>query len=328
MIVLIAVLLLFAFFIKVGERDERLTKAKADMLKALFPFVIIMGHVSFAYPDSLIRDMRFAGPYVVGVFFFLSGYGLECKRVTGGGQRQLARRVKRLLRPLILPVAAYLLVGCWLCDDLKDVVADNLRAMALVLPYTWFVVVIAILYAVYHLFRNKFENDKYFDVFLVMATMALSAVFFILKMDGTVYVSNLAFAMGVIYKQKEPKILCQTSRWVWLLSVVIVTATSIAYAKGRSPFHGFAMLAVPLYVASFMLLYRKVGVCDNAVIRFLKGISYEIYLWQSVPMLVVAYLKINDVWLHAGVVIIFSVLLAFVAQKTMNKIENKLKTDI
>lgn len=206
--------------------------------------------------------------------------------------------------------------------------ATNLRAMALVLPYTWFVVVIAVLYAVYHLFRNKFKNDKYFDVFLVTATIVLSAVFFIQKMDGTVYVSNLAFAMGVIYKQEEPKLLCQTSGWVWLLSVAIVTATSIAYAKGQSPFHGFAMLAVPLYVAGFMLLYRRVGVCNNAVIRFLKGISYEIYLWQSVSMLIVAYLKINDVWLHAGVVIMLSVLLAFVAQQTMNKIENKLKTDV
>lgn len=86
MIVLAVVLLLFAFLIKIGEHCESLAKAKADMLKALFPFVIIMGHVSFAYPDSLIRDMRFAGPYVVGVFFFLSGYGLECKRVTGGGK--------------------------------------------------------------------------------------------------------------------------------------------------------------------------------------------------------------------------------------------------
>ena len=107
-----------------------------------------------------------------------------------------------------------------------------------------------------------------------------------------------------------------------------MTATSIAYAKGQSPFHGFAMLAVPLYVAGFMLLYRRVGVCNNAVIRFLKGISYEIYLWQSVSMLIVAYLKINDVWLHAGVVIMLSVLLAFVAQQTMNKIENKLKIDV
>lgn len=328
MIILTAVLLLFAFLIKIGEHGESLAKAKADVLKALFPFVIIMGHVSFAYPDSLIRGMRFAGPYVVGVFFFLSGYGLECKRVTGGGQREFARRVKRLLQPLVLPVTVYLLVGYRLCDDLKCVVATNLRAMALVLPYTWFVVVIAVLYAVYHLFRNKFKNDKYFDVFLVTATIVLSAVFFIQKMDGTVYVSNLAFAMGVIYKQEEPKLLCQTSGWVYLLSVAIVTATSIAYAKGQSPFHGFAMLAVPLYVAGFMLLYRRVGICNNAVIRFLKGISYEIYLWQSVSMLIVAYLKINDVWLHAGVVIMLSVLLAFVAQQTMNKIENKLKIDV
>lgn len=84
MIILSFALLLFALFIKAEKRCDVLIKQKADLLKALFPFVIILGHVSFKYPDSMIRDMRFAGPYVVGIFFFLSGYGLECKRFGGG----------------------------------------------------------------------------------------------------------------------------------------------------------------------------------------------------------------------------------------------------
>ena len=72
MIILSFALLLFALFIKAEKRCDVLIKQKADLLKALFPFVIILGHVSFKYPDSIIKDMRFAGPYVVGVFFFLN----------------------------------------------------------------------------------------------------------------------------------------------------------------------------------------------------------------------------------------------------------------
>ena len=69
MIILSFALLLFALFIKAEKRCDVLIKQKADLLKALFPFVIILGHVSFKYPDSIIKDMRFAGPYVVGVFW-------------------------------------------------------------------------------------------------------------------------------------------------------------------------------------------------------------------------------------------------------------------
>lgn len=198
MIILSFALLLFALFIKAEKRCDVLIKQKADLLKALFPFVIILGHVSFKYPDSMIRDMRFAGPYVVGIFFFLSGYGLECKRLGG-----VARRLKRLFQPLVLPLVAYLLLKGGLCDSVHDEMVNSLKSLTLLLPYTWFVTVIALFYVVYSVFRNRFASNREFDAFLIIVTIALFVVLFILQVDGTMYVSNMAFAMGVMYKQKE-----------------------------------------------------------------------------------------------------------------------------
>lgn len=315
MIILSFALLLFALFIKAEKRCDVLIKQKADLLKALFPFVIILGHVSFKYPDSIIKDMRFAGPYVVGVFFFLSGYGLECKRLGG-----VARRLKKLFQPLALPLVTYLLLKGGLCDSVLDEVVDSLKSLTLLLPYTWFVTVIALFYVVYCVFRNRFASNREFDAFLIIVTIALFVVLFVLQVDGTMYVSNMSFAMGVMYKQKEQWILSKMKMWGWITCVVVVLVCAFAYVQGTPPFHGFAMLAVPLYVAGFMLLYARVGMCDNRLIRFFKGISYEIYLWQSIPMLVVTSLKINNVWLYVGLVILLSVLMAVVSKRLTNKI--------
>lgn len=237
-----------------------------------------------------------------------------------GGGGQLARRLKRLFQPLIFPLIAYLLVEGFLCDDLKYVVICSLKSLTLILPYTWFVAIIAVFYVTYSLFRNRFDSNWRFDVFLIVLTEVLSVACFVAKLDGTVYVSNIAFAMGVIYKQREEQILAKMKWWTWMMSIFVVLVCSLAYVHGNPPFRGFAMLAVPLYIISFMLLYARVGVCDNGIIRFFKSISYEVYLWQSIPLMFAALLKINNVWLHAGFAIVLSVLFAFVAKKAISKL--------
>ena len=232
----------------------------------------------------------------------------------------VARRLKRLFQPRALPLVTYLLLKGGLCDSVLDEVVDSLKSLTLLLPYTWFVTVIALFYVVYCVFRNRFASNREFDAFLIIVTIALFVVLFVLQVDGTMYVSNMSFAMGVMYKQKEQWILSKMKMWGWITCVVVVLVCAFAYVQGTPPFHGFAMLAGPLYVAGFMLLYARVGMCDNRLIRFFKGISYEIYLWQSIPMLVVTSLKINNVWLYAGLIILLSVLMAVVSKRLTNKI--------
>ncbi len=79
-----------------------LTKQRSDVLKALFPFAIIIGHVYFHYSYLFFQDFRWAGPYVVGLFFFMSGYGLEYKYEHSTiNLPAFQKRIKNLLIPVI-----------------------------------------------------------------------------------------------------------------------------------------------------------------------------------------------------------------------------------
>lgn len=76
MVLTFTIISLLLLFKNVGSGI--LTLEKSNNLKAFFPYMIIMHHISQATSGFL--DFRWAGPYGVGVFFFMSGYELEYKR--------------------------------------------------------------------------------------------------------------------------------------------------------------------------------------------------------------------------------------------------------
>lgn len=74
------------------------TLDKTNLLKAILPFGIILHHISFNASQSVLYDFRFTGPYIVGLFFFMSGYGLECQYRKGKiSFRALPAKLKNFL---------------------------------------------------------------------------------------------------------------------------------------------------------------------------------------------------------------------------------------
>ena len=80
MISCLFVLLVISIIIKGGVNP--FSKDRTTLLKAVLPWVIILHHLSLR--TNLLGDFNEAGVYVVGLFFFISGYGLEKKKVGGG----------------------------------------------------------------------------------------------------------------------------------------------------------------------------------------------------------------------------------------------------
>ena len=72
---------------------------KTNVLKAILPFGIIVHHISFNFPQNiLLNDFHFTGPYIVGIFFFISGYALEFQYNKNKiSLNELVRRIKKYL---------------------------------------------------------------------------------------------------------------------------------------------------------------------------------------------------------------------------------------
>ena len=204
---LIIILMLFVCSFHLHQRFA-LTKQRSDVLKALFPFAIIIGHVYFHYPNFFFQDFRWAGPYVVGLFFFMSGYGLEYKHEHSAlGLMAFKKRIKNLLIPVIPPLVIYLVVRWALGLPIGSYIVADLRSYDLILPTTWFVISLLFLYVFYFAGRSLRLGNKVFDCWIFVLTSLLTVVLIKAGISGTSFESNYAFLCGIIFKQYEVKIL-------------------------------------------------------------------------------------------------------------------------
>ncbi len=281
--------ILFVLFVCSLRFHQRfaLTKLRSDVLKALFPFAIIIGHVYFHYPNFFFQDFRWAGPYVVGLFFFMSGYGLEYKHEHSAlGLMAFKKRIKNLLIPAIPPLVIYLVVRWALGLPIGSYIVAGLRSYYLILPVTWFVISLLFLYVFYFVGRSLRLGNKVFDCWIFVLTSLLAVVLIKAGISGTTFESNYAFLCGIIFKQYEVKILnSKRGGYTVMLCLLILVAAALSYIHNVPPFRGFALVGVVLYVMAFFFVLSFIPFREIPFFQFFKSISYEMYLCQDIFLL-------------------------------------------
>lgn len=205
--VFIITFFLYSYFLK-KESPQQLFLYRADILKAIFPFVIIVHHISFKATDMPLMDFRYIGPYIVGIFFCLSGYGLEYKYQSGTLKfGDLGRRLKGILLPLLLPLLLYSALTLPFQPNVLYHIYTTVKDVNFYLPYTWFVVILAILYTGYYVLRTLVTNAVLFVCSMFIFLTILMGVLYKMNVAGTCYVSNYAFLFGILLNIWERKYL-------------------------------------------------------------------------------------------------------------------------
>lgn len=329
--ILIALILAVIFSLK-SQKDSiqlnkyYLVKSRCDILKAILPFAIVLSHLAFYTHNPIIQNFRYSGPYVVGLFFFISGYGLEYKYYKNGLDFSMfPNRVKKLLTPLIFPIVLYLFLLHWFQYDIITTLQENFTTLSLFIP-SWFVVVLLILNMVFYAVRRYFRsNTKMYAALFVLTTIFL-AVLYLNGIDGTTYVSNYAFLLGIFYKNNEKNTFIwlghKKNCWYLLAAFLLLAVCSFAYISGYPPFHGFALIGVTVYVLPFVFIFSFIKVSINKVLLFLSNISYEVYIVQGVTLVLFENLIKGEY--HLLIVLAFvlvNTLLAYISKRITLKIE-------
>lgn len=202
-----------------NAKSGKLTIEKSNVLKAFFPYFIILHHVSQITGGVL--DFRWAGPYGVGIFFFISGYGLEYKRTNGVlTLTSYMTRVKRILCPLIIPIAFYLIILSANGTNVRDYLITQVHNYAIVFPYTWFVITLLILYTSFYILSSFNPKNLFLALFAFL--VLFSAIMIFLKMDGTYYITTYCFLAGAVYHNREEFV----QRWQ-IFSPFTITAMGV-----------------------------------------------------------------------------------------------------
>lgn len=316
LILLFAVIALLFF----ASADKSFNLQRTKLMKAFLPYGVIIGHIS-AY-NTNVFNVAIVGSFIVGVFFFISAYGLECKRQSGSiAIRGLWSRLWKLLIPLIVPIIIYIAVLLIKGQDAWAVVLENLKNYQLILPFTWFVIILAVFYVFFYALSSVYQiSDKRFLLLLTLCVCVFSiANFIIFRESAYTNFSSLCFPAGVLYRQYESKIEQFLSRKTsYLLCFLVFLATGFAASINH-------LLPVTILVWSILIIMFSTlfSVKKNKVLNFFSKISYEVYVCQGIAYLYIPqhFDKYPPV-LHIVLTIALTMAIAVVCYSVTSQIKN------
>lgn len=296
-----------------SSKDKTFNLQRSKLLKAILPYGIIVGHIS-AY-NTAVFNVAIIGSFIVGVFFFISAYGLECKRQAETIKiRGFWSRLFKLLLPLVVPIILYIDLLILRKCNAELIVTENLRNYQLILPFTWFVIVLAIFYAFFYLVSSikKITNTWFFIILLICVCVFSVANFILFRDSAYTNFSSLCFPAGVLYRQQESKIKHLLSKKLnYIICFVVLLATGLFVNV-----HHLLPLTILVWSIIIIVLTTLFNVTSNRVLNFFSDISYEVYLCQGITYLFIPqffdkYNPIIHIVLTFILTIIFAILCHF-----------------
>lgn len=286
-------------------------------LKATLPFLIIFSHY-FPRDNVIIDHVELFGCYGVALFFFISGYGIYNKIAAGGTIEILYifKKIKRLFLPLIVASVFYVAICYAVNEKIVINIPKQLQNGYIVQPINWFVITLIELYIISWI-ASKFDR-KWYLVIVGVLTMIMMFTQKLVGIQSTYFMSDLSYVGGAFFYKYQSFFQKNYSRILQLLLYIAVTLIMLFNPKGS------------IYWSSFLLpivtipLFSSIHIKHSAIIVFLSGISYEIYLVQTSSNLLVSQVMNRSV-LSCIIVCIVSIIIAFVVNVIANSLKKLLK---
>lgn len=289
------------------------SKQRCDFLKALLPFFIILHHHAQRtdWPWPFDGDFCAVGAPVVMMFFFISGYGLEYKRSTKGlSLNELPIRLKKLFTPTLLPIIMYV-SGLFIVGHMEKL-WSTLSISWYPLPFSWFVVILAVLYVGFYLCARMAKGRREFLVYLFLYSVATEIALRLLKAPGYMFSSDLAVFVGALYRQYEDELLkLLKAQWVRITMAVFAVAFVIAYLYFYGDMPRILKFSRYVWLVLMFAMFAYVRIFKSRVIDFLSKISYEVYLCQGIAFGVIPCKQLNFTLSFAAVCLLTVVLATF-----------------
>ena len=279
--------------------------------------MVILQHCSgFINIPYISSDFGIVGSAAVGLFFFFSGYGLEVKKEKDSLKlTELPLRICKLLYKLIIPTILFYLINILLNNSIIDVLINTFEMNFYILPYSWFIITLCILYILFYL--SYILTKRYHLHSLLGFIFILHVICMKFNVPTYIYISNLAFFSGAIYKRYECNIIklrLSHLKWCSILCLGLLTIFAIRLPDGLRPLFRF------FWTFSFMALYATLpSIKTNNLWNYLNTIGLQVYLCQGI-----AFLLIPDKGFNGTLRTILIIGLTIIIASIVNKLYAKL----
>lgn len=305
--------LLFFYKIKFGTNDEFMSKEYTTFIRGICALAIMLCHIrktNFA----ILNVFKYFGNPIVGIFFFLSGYGMLTRIKQIGIDNYMNRFILKRCVPLFVE---YIFV--WIFNFIcMFLVSGNLNFLKeIITPHSWFIIMIEILYIVFYIGYKLFkDNLKGLIIFVTIFELAVIIALSAFKVGEYWYVGLICFSGGMIYSVanlNEKK----TLPLIFGFGALAVVATGVEYVLSDKP--KVVVLWALIYnvsVLSLVIVALSVGRYvrfKNPVFELCGKMSLEIYLLHGVFQFVFKEIKpiYNNSLLYGAMIILCTLLMSY-----------------
>lgn len=206
--------LLFLYKIEFGVSDEFMSKDYTTYLRGICALAIMLRHIRIT-DFAPLNVFDYLGNPIVGIFFFLSGYGMLTRIKQTGIDNYMNGFILKRCVPLFVE---YIFV--WIFNFVcMFLVSGNFNFLKkIITPYSWFIIMIEVLYIVFYIGYKLFkDNLKRLIIFVTISELALIIALSVFGVGECWYLSLLCFSGGMIYsvvnlnKKKDLAV----NIWLW-----------------------------------------------------------------------------------------------------------------
>lgn len=328
-------------------RTNYLSLNNTTCLKGILAICIIFCHIwgelGQANPnlaDGIIgntigRICTVLGYLSVALFLFLSGYGLCVQYQKKGDNYLKGFLVKRVLSLYLLNVVLivfYSIVNIILGEDFSwEVFLQSFFFGKTIVSKGWYLQSILVWYLFFFVVFRFVKNDKLQIVGMLVAFILYLIVCLVMQLNSTWYEGSFCLVLGIIWAKffKQINQILNKNKWLFLSIVIFGILFVGSFVCGN-----FGFLPKPLRIVSKSVSACMFSICvvlfltiipiNNPITRFLGKISLEIYVFHGFFLMLYRcnYIYINNEILYSILVLISSIVLAFVLHPLCSTILN------
>lgn len=283
-IALIAIISLY----KTPDNKYFFSLERSKILKAFLPIFIILHHIALQiHIPPFTEDFSRAGSTIVGLFFFISGYGLQYKK----NQNKLFifdlnKRLKKLVVPIIIPAILYWSI--YLCiNNGNNIWSLNYiwNHNYFILPYSWFIPILIIISFLYYIEAHFIKH-----YFILIFGLSLYVIFYVMRhynMPIWMFQNLFCFLLGMIYLEYEHNEKKLNSIHIFFIGF------SLLYISYLFRYKSWIDIQSMIGTSGVIILY---SICKlpihSKLISFLYSISYEMYLCHGIAFLILSSISL------------------------------------
>lgn len=317
--------LLLLYKIKFGVNDDFLSKDYTGAFRGICALIIVLVHIRRVPSVPLFNLVQYLANPVVGVFFFLSGYGIVTRIKQVGTDSYMHGYLKKRVVPLFVEYAFVWLFYC-LCMFCVNRNFGFLKE-SFIPPHSWFIIVILAIYLLVFVGCKIFKfNVKNLIIFITVVSFVTVILLSALGADDYWYDTLLGFSFGMVFKYVDVK--KEKTLPVIVVSAVCTVAFFVCqHLLKNTDFVTVRMVIYNLFVGSAAIVALNMGRYvrfNNPIFKSLGKVSLEIYLLHGVFQYMFAEIPAinNNNLLYGAVVISCTILCSYAFYAVKKRVLN------